>query len=223
MNDRRIRVITGHYGSGKSEFAVNYAVALAKEGRKVCLVDLDIVNPYFRSREKEEELKALGVEVISNSVGGSAVDVPAVSSAILKPLHQKDYEAVIDLGGDPIGARVLSRFYKDFEDEEIDVFFVVNAYRPETADLEGALSYMRRIEDTARQKVTGLINNTHLMKSTKPEDVFVGQKLTEELSLATQVPIRYVSCLASVAGELPDDMDGEIFPLQLYLREQWMI
>lgn len=223
MSDRRIRVITGHYGSGKSEFAVNYAIALAKQGKKVCLVDLDIVNPYFRSREKEVELKELGVEVIASSIGGAAIDVPAVSASILKPLHQKEYEAVIDLGGDPMGARVLSRFYKDLQDEPIDVFFVVNAYRPETADLAGALSYLRRIEDTARQRVTGLINNTHLLKSTKVEDVLLGQKLTQALSKETQIPIRFVSCLETVASELPVDIEGEIFPLQLYLREQWML
>lgn len=223
MNDRRIRVITGHYGSGKTEFAVNYAVALAKQGKKVCLVDLDIVNPYFRSREKEEELNRLGIEVISSSIGGSAIDVPAISASILKPLQQQDVEAVIDLGGDPVGARVLSRFYQDLKREELDFFFVVNAYRPETADLEGALSYLRRIEATARQTVTGLINNTHLMKSTKVEDVLMGQELTEELSRATSIPIRYVSCLESVAGELPDELEGEVFPLQLYMREKWML
>lgn len=223
MSDRRIRVITGHYGSGKTEFAVNYALALAKTGKKVCLVDLDIVNPYFRPREKAEELKALGVEVISSSIGGAAIDVPALSAAVLKPIHQKDVETVIDLGGDPMGARVLSRYYQDLQNEEIDFFFVVNAYRPETADLEGALSYLRRIEATARQRITGLINNTHLMRSTKPEDVLIGQKLTEELSRATELPIRYVSCLESVAKEIPRDIEGEIFPLQLYMREQWML
>jgi len=223
MNDRRIRVITGHYGSGKTEFAVNYAVALARQGKKVCLVDLDIVNPYFRSREKEEELKQLGIEVISSSIGGSAIDVPAISASILKPLQQHDMEAVIDLGGDPVGARVLSRFYQDIQQDELDFFFVVNAYRPETADLEGALSYLRRIEATARQTVTGLINNTHLMKSTKVEDVLMGQALTEELSRATSIPIRYISCLESVAEELPDELEGEIFPLQLYMRENWML
>lgn len=223
MSDRRIRVITGHYGSGKSEFAVNYAVALAKQGKQVCLVDLDVVNPYFRPREKVEELKELGVEVISSSIGGAAIDVPAVSASFLKPLHQKELDAVIDLGGDPIGARVLSRFYKDLQEEEIDVFFVVNAYRPETADLAGALSYLRRIEATARQTVTGLINNTHLMKSTKVEDVLLGQELTQALSKETQIPIRFVSCLETIAGELPNDIEGEIFPLQLYLREQWML
>jgi hypothetical protein len=223
MSDRRIRVITGHYGSGKSEFAVNYAVSLARQGKQVCLVDLDVVNPYFRSREKEEELRKLGIEVIASSIGGAAIDVPAVSGSILKPLHQKELDAVIDLGGDPVGARVLSRFYKDLQDEEIDVFFVVNAYRPETADLEGALSYLRRIEATARQTVTGLINNTHLLKSTKVEDVLLGQELTQALSRETQIPIRFVSCLETVAAELPDDIEGEVFPLQLYLREQWML
>lgn len=223
MSDRRIRVIAGHYGSGKSEFAVNYAVALAKQGRQVCLVDLDVVNPYFRSREKEEELRELGIEVIASSIGASAIDVPALSASILKPLHQKELDAVIDLGGDPVGARVLSRFYQDLQGEEIDVFFVVNAYRPETADLSGALSYLRRIEATARQTVTGLINNTHLMKSTKVEDVLVGQELTQALSRETEIPIRFVSCLETIAPELPKDIEGEIFPLQLYLREQWML
>ena len=103
------------------------------------------------------------------------------------------------------------------------MFFVLNANRPETQTVEKATEYLRKIEDTARAKVTGIINNTHMLKSTTVEDVLKGQKLAEELSNSIGIPIKYISCIESVANELPKNLQGEIFPMKLYMREDWMI
>ena len=223
LKDKRLRIVIGHYGSGKTEFSVNYAVKLAKMGKKVALVDLDIVNLYFRSREKSNILEEMGIRVIGSSVKGAAVDIPAISSEVLMPLQDKSYEGIIDVGGDPVGARVLGMYYQYFIPGEYDMFFVLNANRPETQTVEKAIEYLRKIEDAARVKVTGIINNTHMLKSTTIEDVLRGQELAEKLSQEANLPIKYISAIESVAKELPKDLEGEIFPMTLYMREEWMV
>lgn len=222
IDDKRIRIIVGHYGSGKTEFSVNYAVKLAQMKEKVVLADLDIVNLYFRSREKADELEKLGVKVIGSSVRGNAVDIPAVSAEIYSPLQDDSYEVVLDVGGDPVGARALGRYYQYLVEGKYDMFFVLNANRPETQTVEKAVEYLRKIEDIARAKVTGLINNTHMLKSTTIEDVLRGQELAEKVSKATNIPIKYVVALENIAKNLPSNLDGEIFPINLYMRQEWM-
>lgn len=222
LNDNRIRIITGHYGSGKTEFAVNYAVKLSKEGKKVALADLDVVNPYFRSREKTKELSKMGIKVIGSSIEGASVDVPAISGEVNTPLQDESYEAILDVGGDPAGARAIGRYHAYFKEGKYDLFFVINANRPETQTVERTIYYIREIERVSRAKVTGLINNTHLLKSTTVEDVLGGQKLVEAVSKETNIPVKYVSALRKVTVDLPKDIKGEIFPIDLYMREEWM-
>ena len=223
LDDKRIRIITGHYGSGKTEFAVNYSVKLSKQGKKVVLADLDVVNPYFRSREKEKELSKLGIKVIGSSIKGSASDVPAVSGEVNAPLQNEDVEAVLDVGGDPAGARVLGRYYSYFKEGKYDLFFIINANRAETQTVEKTIEYLREIERISRAKVTGLINNTHLLKSTTVDDVLRGQELTEKISEITGIPVKYVVALEQVAKNLPKNIQGQIFPINLYMREDWMM
>lgn len=223
LNDKRLRFIIGHYGSGKTEFSINYAVKLASMGKKVALADLDVVNLYFRSREKKQILEKLGIRVIGSSIEASAVDIPAISAEIVVPMQDKSYEGIIDVGGDPAGARTLGMYKDYFIEGQYDMFFVLNANRPETQTVEKATEYLRKIEDTARAKVTGIINNTHMLKSTTVEDVLKGQKLAVELSNSIGIPIKYISAIEKVAKELPRDLQGEIFPMNLYMREDWMI
>ncbi len=181
--DKRIRIISGHYGSGKTEFAVNYAVKLASEGMKTTLVDLDIVNVYFRSREKAQLLEDKGVHVISSTFGHSAnLDVPAISPAVLTPLEQKDTNVVLDLGGNAVGARVLARYKHLLTEDEYDLFLVVNVYREDTVDAAGIKKQMESIEVQTGLKVTGLISNTHLLRDTKVSDVEHGYKIVKSIS-----------------------------------------
>lgn len=223
LNDKRIRVIIGHYGSGKSEFSVNYAMKLAKMGKKVALADLDTVNLYFRSREKKEQLENMGIKVIGGSIDAPAVDVPAVSAEVYTPLQDESYEAILDAGGDPVGAKALGRYVDYFKEGNYDCFFLINANRPETQTVEKVIEYIGKIQDVARIKVTGLVNNTHLLKETSAEDILRGQKLALEVEKETGIELKYISVLQNVVPDLPEDLKGEIFPIDLTLRDDWMI
>ncbi|MBE0451401.1 MAG: ATP-binding protein [Clostridia bacterium] len=221
--DKRIRIIIGHYGSGKTEFAVNYALALKKEMPKVTLCDLDIVNPYFRSREKASLLENNGVTVISGAFGHQTnLDLPMLSPSILAPLQDDESQVILDVGGDAVGARVLARYTAYFKPGEYDMFCVINAYREQTQDLMGVVSHIRNIEDTVGVKVTGLINNTHLLRETSMEDVMKGQALAVEVSNKLNIPIRYVSTLEKVTHQLPNDIEGDVFAISMIMREDWM-
>lgn len=222
-NDKRIKIIIGHYGSGKTEFSINYAVKLAKENKKVALVDLDVVNLYFRSREKAEILEDMGIKVIGSSIKASALDIPAISADVLTPLQDKSYEAIMDIGGDPAGARTLGRYHNYFQEGNYDMFFVLNANRPETQTVEKVMEYMTKIEDTSRAKITGIISNTHLLKSTTVDDVVKGFQLSKEVSKVTNVPLRYITVLEELVPKLPKEIQEIVFPIKLYMREEWML
>ncbi|KXG75078.1 nucleotide-binding protein [Thermotalea metallivorans] len=223
LNDKRIRVIIGHYGSGKTEFAVNYGVKLVQQGKKVALADLDIVNPYFRSRERQEMLEKFGITFIGSAIDRSiGSDLPAIASSVLGPLQDKSYEVILDVGGDAVGARALGRYHSYFKEGDYDMFCVLNANRPETQDVEGAIQHLKAIERVVRAPVTGLINNTHLLRETTVEEVLKGQELVKKVSEKLNIPIRYVSTLEEVARLLPSDIGGEIFPMRMYMREDWM-
>ena len=223
-NDKRIRIITGHYGSGKSEFAVNYAVQLRKETEdKVAIADLDVVNVYFRTRERKDEMRAMGIHPIDSSVDAPSLDIPALSAEITAPMHDKSYQYVIDLGGDNVGARVISRFRASVPDDEYDLLFVINGNRERTQTAEEVLQYIDEIEKSSQLKVTGLINNTHMLKATTVEDVLKGQEIAKEVSKVRNIPIRYVSCLEDVAKQLPEDIEGTVLPINLFMRSDWMM
>lgn len=220
----RIRIITGHYGSGKSEFCVNYALELRKHiDGKLALSDLDVVNVYFRSREKADYLEERGVHVISSSTKATSLDLPALSAEIHTPLRNKDYVNIVDLGGDKVGATVMAMYREMFSDDEYELFFVVNANREKTQNAQDVIAYIEEIERSSKLKVTGLINNTHMLKATTIEDIEKGQEVCKEVSRIRGIPIAYISCLEELISQVPDDYEGEVIPIHLQLRDDWMM
>jgi ATPases involved in chromosome partitioning len=227
LSDNRIRVITGHYGSGKTEFSVNYAMRLAKRKTRTALVDLDIANPYFRSRERKRLLEQEGVQVYSNTFGYDiTADLPAITAAIKAPLEDPSCSVVVDAGGDELGARILIQFEKYWRNADCDLFCVLNANRPETSSLNGALDHISRIENAVNLKITGLINNTHMLAETRTDDILKGYRLVSEVSQRLNVPLRYNCCPEGLVQNLEKEAnrynDFSIFPLRLYMRASWL-
>lgn len=221
--DKRVRIITGHYGSGKTEFAVNYALRLREiTDEKIAIADMDVVNPYFRSREKKVELEEKDILVIGSSIEGSALDLPAVSAQVMTPMENKTYHYIIDVGGDSVGSRALGRFTYLLDDDEYDMLMVVNANREQTSDVEGVLRHKMEIEATTKLRVTGFINNTHLVRETTMKDIEKGDMLLKEVSKATGLNVRYVSAMRHLADDIDDGISGEVFALDLMMREDWM-
>lgn len=220
--DRRIRIITGYYGSGKTEFSINYAFALRKALKKTALADLDIVNVYFRSRECRIILEKAGIRLISSSLSGNAVDLPAIPAEVFTPLQDSSYEYVIDLGGNDAGTKVLGLLRPYLKKEEIDFFMIVNTCRPETCDTEKIIHLMKKLERFSGLRVTGLIHNTNLIDETEEEILLHGETILSNVSLCTGVPIRYVTYEENKIKQLPQNLSGERFPLTLFMRELWM-
>lgn len=221
---KRIRIITGHYGSGKSEFTANYALKLRKEiDGKLAVSDLDVVNVYFRSRGLKDMFEENGIHLISSSVDAPTLDIPALSAEIHTPLLNNDYNNIIDLGGDKVGATVIARFRNMIKDDDYDMFFVVNANREKTQTAEEVMKYIDEIEEASQLKVTGLINNTHMLKATTIEDIERGQEVCRQVSKERNIPIKFISCLESIAKDIPSDYEGEIIPITLLLRDGWMM
>ena len=223
-DDKRIRLFVGHYGSGKSEVSINYVTRLREQVEgEVALADLDVVNVYFRSRDKKDLIRELGITPIDSSIQTTTLDVPAVSAEVMRPLHDISINYVLDVGGDNVGGRVVGRFAEQFNSGEYDMFYVVNANREKTQTAQEILGYIDAIESTSKLKVTGLINNTHMLKETTVEDILKGQEVARGVSRIRNIPIKYISCLETLVDKLPKDLEGDILPMKLYLREEWMM
>ncbi|MFO7887111.1 MAG: ATP-binding protein [Eubacteriales bacterium] len=221
--DKNLTIIVGHYGSGKTEFAVNYAMKSKNDYERVNLIDLDVINPYFRSRERKQELEESNIKVIGSSIKNNNLDLPALSPGINGAINESTAKTIIDAGGDPIGAKALSRYYKQIRKKDYDMFLVVNANRSETQTVEKVIEYYNKIQGASRLMITGLINNTHLLKSTTEEDVYKGRKLVEEVSKKINIPIKYHSAIKKIADEINSQTNElKVFPLHLYMRENWM-
>lgn len=219
---KRIQIITGHYGSGKTEYAVNLALHLAQEREHVALADMDIVNPYFRSYEQAKRLEDAGIRVIVTSCGGIA-DIPAINPEVMSVFQQEQWTGVLDIGGDPIGARVLARFAPQLKTSDFDLLFVLNANRPETKDVESALQYMQGIEAECRQKVTGIVNNTHLCGETTAEEILKGARLAQELSERTSLPVIHHAVQRKFVEQVQDKLSEPVLPMNIYMKKPWEI
>lgn len=217
-----ITVVAGHYGSGKTEFSVNLAFSLANQGQLVSLVDLDIVNPYFCSREREAQLKDAGIILIAQSEACRTADVPALPAEVSRMFVDKTRSYIVDVGGDDVGARVLARYTPQFAACDHDFWLVVNANRPQTATAQQAAEYLHRIESASRLKTTGIINNTHLCGHTTLDDVRHGNRLVQALCDMTGLPL-IVNVVPQhlLVGRHIADITGPLFPIKIWMKKPW--
>jgi len=215
MDHKRLTLFAGHYGSGKTNIAVNYALQLSAEGKKVCIADLDIVNPYFRTADSAERLKAAGVDLIVPQFANSNVDLPALPAEVYRLVEDRSSFGVMDIGGDDRGAYALGR-YVPFIKKENDyrMIFVANCYRPLTQTPEDALEVMREIEAACKLQFTDIVNNSHLGPLTDVQTVLDSVNYTQKLSELSGLDVCMTTVRADLAPQLRKHIPN-VFPLQL--------
>ena len=222
-----IYIFTGHYGTGKTELAVNFAAALKKlhPGRNVAICDMDIVNPFFRTADAARPLEDMGVMVELPLYANSNVDVPALTPRMEYLIREKDWDLVLDIGGDDVGAKAVSRYAEAICSRPYELYFVLNANRPFTRDLAGAQKSFSEVQASCGLDFTGIVNNTHLLQFTTPESVEEGAALAVSLSEATGVPFVFSSAFAAYAqknGPAPELVAGRpLFLMEEYIRLLW--
>ncbi len=245
MLDKRFNLICGHYGVGKTNLAVNLALGKAKEGRKVILVDLDLVNPYFRSSDYARLLKEYDVKVIAPVYAHTNVDIPSLPADI-NGIFDTDATVILDVGGDDVGATVLGRFTGRIAELDYEMYYVINKYRNLTATADDAIEVLREIESVSRLKATALINNSHLKAETTAETVLDSIEFAEEVSEKTGLPVAAFTAPADIADEVEkglatkwaaaggaaerllamraatgDAVLPAVFPVDIYVKTSW--
>ena len=214
---KRLTLFAGHYGSGKTNVAVNYAFKLAGEGKPVCIADLDIVNPYFRTKDSEAELSALGIRLVSPQYANTNVDLPALPAESYRLVQDKSTYGIMDIGGDDRGAYALGRFADAIKSEnDYRMAFVVNCYRPLTSTVEDTVAIMREIEVACGLRFTCIVNNSNLGAETDAETVRNSLDFIEQLSKATGLDVWMHTAEESVAKELTE---LPAFPLKLQKKK----
>ena len=215
--DKRLTIFAGHYGSGKTNLAVNYALALKKQGYPVKIADLDIVNPYFRTKDSEKELAEAGIPLISPAYANSNVDLPALPQELYSLVQRRDHHAVLDVGGDDRGAYALGRYTPYIlEENDYRMVFVANFYRPLTQTPEEALEVMGEIELACGIRFTCIVNNSNLGGITTAADIRATEEKAKKLCELSGLPLWMTSAEASVAedGWFPMNLQEKYYDIK---------
>lgn len=221
MKNKRITLFAGHYGSGKTNISVNFALWLKKEHERVVIADLDIVNPYFRSKDSEKYLEERGIHLISSEYANSNVDVPAMPAEAYAIIDDKQAVAVIDVGGDDRGALAMGRYAPAIlEENDYEMLFVINKYRPLTPDCASTLAVMHEIETACSMKFTGIVNNSNLGDETDEETVLNSAGYADEISKASGLPIKMTTVKENLYDTLKDKVVN-CTPIKLYVKQSW--
>jgi len=218
MEHKRLTLFAGHYGSGKTNIAVNYALALAHKGKQVCIADLDIVNPYFRTKDSAALLEAAGITLISPQFANSNVDLPALPAEAYRLVEDRSCYGIMDIGGDDRGAYALGRYVPLIRQEnDYRMVFVANSYRPLTQTPEDALQVLREIESACHLPFTHIVNNANLGTETTAQTVLDSLDYMQKLSELSGLPIWLHTARSDVARELNGKLEP-VLPLQLQER-----
>ena len=220
MMNKRVLLLCGHYGSGKTNIAVNLAQAIKREYSTVTLADLDIVNPYFRSKDSAIELEEAGIRLICSNYANSNVDIPALPSDLYALTDDRRMKAIIDVGGDDRGALVLGRLAPAIlAENDYEMLMVINCYRPLTRDAASTLEVMREIEYAGGIRFTALVNNSNLGAETTAEDVLASMRYADEVAAMSNLPVVMTTADERLQSELQDKIPN-LFPLKLQKKIQ---
>ena len=218
--NKRVLLLCGHYGSGKTNIAVNLAQAIKREYSTVTLADLDIVNPYFRSKDSAIELEEAGIRLICSNYANSNVDIPALPSDLYALTDDRRMKAIIDVGGDDRGALVLGRLAPAIlAENDYEMLMVINCYRPLTRDAASTLEVMREIEYAGGIRFTALVNNSNLGAETTAEDVLASMRYADEVAAMSNLPVVMTTADEILQRELQDKIPN-LFPLKLQKKIQ---
>lgn len=215
---KRINIITGHYGSGKTEIAINTALKLKEKHDNVVICDMDIVNPYFRTNDARSFLEEKGIRVISPDYASTNIDIPVLPGDILSVFTDKSCYAVLDLGGDDDGAVALGQFFRYLKDEDYDMFFVLNALRPDTSNIEDIKILAANIEYISRVKITGIINNTNLSYLSEEKHLRESLDFAEEAAKALGVDVRYITGTKQMLSCLEGKNKEKAMEIELFMK-----
>ncbi|MGN1418746.1 MAG: hypothetical protein ACI4W6_05405 [Acutalibacteraceae bacterium] len=203
FNEKRISIFCGHYGSGKTNLAVNYAFHLRNKGHRVTVLDLDIINPYFRTKDSEKDFSDAGIELIASEFANSALDMPVLPAQMYGAVQDRNSYCVLDVGGDDRGSVALGGFVPYIKEENnYEMFYVVNFYRPHTQNAEKALAVMRTIEETCGLSFSAVINNSCLGIQTTPDDVISTFEEADKLCKMCSLPLAATSVRKTLLPEL---------------------
>ena len=217
----RITILTGHFGSGKSELSLNLAKKMNKEGKKVALVDLDIVNPFFCIRDFKETLAKEDIDVIAAKPEWSNAELMMVPAEVSGIFVKRDTNYIMDIGGDDSGATVLGQYNKELKESGYDLYFVINTQRPMTPNDQGIREYIDSIEKSSRLKVTHLVSNTNLSYETTIEEVIKGDQVVSALAKDLGIPHLYTVVRQDLADQLKGQLNGEILPIEIFMKTPW--
>ena len=217
----RYLVLTGNYGSGKTELALNFALQFS-QSLKTTLVDLDIVNPYFRSGEKAEEMRRAGVRMLMPTYAMTTVDIPALPAEIQSVFEVPSYKVIFDVGGDDTGAAALGRYYPSFtaRRDETKMIFVINCMRPLTKETDEILDLAERIQNRGRLKIDVLVNNTNLADQTEPAMIEEGEKTV--LACAERLGVREVITAGKKDVLEQCRLQTRVLEIRRYMVPEWM-
>jgi hypothetical protein len=219
---QRITIISGHFGCGKTEIAINLALRERQRYEKVAINDLDIINPYFRSRDAANTFLQNDIELISPMSHLAASDLPIVSGEMYRILHDHRYRIIIDAGGDKDGATALGQYYHEWKGLNPELLFVLNMNRPYVSTLQGAKDTIQRIEEASRLKVTGIINNTNVGNETAMADIHKGLELSNSLAAAFSIPLKYTTISSQLKREAADFAKrNNVLFINRYMKLPW--
>lgn len=218
---KKVIIVCGHYGCGKTNLSLNLAIDAAKAGERVTLVDMDLVNPYFRSSEYGELLTENGVKLIQPIYANSTLDIPAISPAVSVALSgDGDGTVILDVGGDDAGATALGQFAAEITQHPYEMYYVVNHYRPLSAGSTETAELLTEIEAASRLKATGVVNNSHLKQETTSEDIRRAFPYGEEIAQKLGLPLCFTTIPQKLAGEMGDSLP-QLRPVKVYVRSPW--